>query len=123
MSTIENVVLYYADYLSLRACSVPITDNCKYFYINGEPVNIAYLSDAEPFIDEQSQFLKQALNECNKVRKRFGEEGVLDFVTSVCNLKTSGTVDGEMILKYIHQYSSTNERNKAFKKYRNWKNS
>lgn len=35
MSTIENIILYYADYLSLRACSIPITDNCKYFYING----------------------------------------------------------------------------------------
>ena len=31
MNTIElNAILYYADYLSLRSISTPVTDNCKY---------------------------------------------------------------------------------------------
>lgn len=123
MSTIENIILYYADYLSLRACSIPITDNCKYFYINGQPINIAVMTNGEPFVDTESQFIKQAMNECDKIKKKFGESGMLDFVTSICNLKIAGTVNGEMMLKYIHQYSSPNEKNKALKKYRNWKTS
>lgn len=42
------------------------------------------------------------MNECDKIKKKFGESGMLDFVTSICNLKIAGTVNGEMMLKYIH---------------------
>ena len=43
MNTIElNAILYYADYLSLRSISTPVTDNCKYYFIHNTPINSAY---------------------------------------------------------------------------------
>lgn len=44
MSLIEdNMILYYADFLSLKDISIPVTDNCKYYYIHDNPINSAYL--------------------------------------------------------------------------------
>lgn len=34
MTNIEhNAILYYADVLSLKETSKPVTDNCKYYFI------------------------------------------------------------------------------------------
>lgn len=41
----HNTILYYADYLSLRDISIPVTDNCKYYFIHGIPINSAYIVD------------------------------------------------------------------------------
>lgn len=50
MNTIElNAILYYADYLSLRTISKPVTDNCKYYFIHNTPINSAYIVDLIPF--------------------------------------------------------------------------
>jgi len=53
MNNIElNAILYYADFLSLKARSYPVTDNCKYFYIHGAPINSAFILNLEPLYDE-----------------------------------------------------------------------
>jgi hypothetical protein len=46
MNNIElNAVLYYADFLSLKAINQPVTDNCKYFFIHGAPINSLFILD------------------------------------------------------------------------------
>lgn len=57
MNDIElNAILYYADFLSLQAISVPVTDNCKYFYIHKVPINSCYILDLEPIFDENNTY-------------------------------------------------------------------
>jgi hypothetical protein len=52
MTDIElNAILYYADFLSLKHTNHPVTDNCKYFFIHGCPINSAYIIDLEPEYD------------------------------------------------------------------------
>lgn len=41
----HNAILYYADYLRLKEESKTVTDNCKYYFIYGSPINSAYLVD------------------------------------------------------------------------------
>lgn len=43
-----NAILYYADFLSLKERNHPVTDNCKYFFIHGYPINSAFIVDMEP---------------------------------------------------------------------------
>ena len=38
-----NAILYYADFLSLKERNHPVTDNCKYFFIHGYPINSAFI--------------------------------------------------------------------------------
>ena len=39
MNEIElNAILYYADLLSLKDISIPVTDNCKWFFIHNNPI-------------------------------------------------------------------------------------
>lgn len=40
-----NIILYYADYLSLVETSTTVTDNCKYYVVYGTPMNAAYIVD------------------------------------------------------------------------------
>ena len=52
MTNIElNAILYYADFLSLQHENYPVTDNCKYFFIHGCPINSAFIVDLEPEYD------------------------------------------------------------------------
>lgn len=51
-----NIILYYADYLSLKELSIPVTDNCKYYYIHGYPMNSAYIVGLEPFYDSENPY-------------------------------------------------------------------
>lgn len=52
MNNIElNAILYYADFLSLKNTNHPVTDNCKYFFIHGCPVNSAFIVNLEPVYD------------------------------------------------------------------------
>ena len=58
MTHIElNAILYYADFLSLKQKGVPVTDNCKYFFIHGCPINSAFIVDLEPEYDKDNEFL------------------------------------------------------------------
>lgn len=49
-----NIVLYYADYLSLVDTSTTVTDNCKYYFIYNIPVNSAYIVGSKPFYDKHN---------------------------------------------------------------------
>ena len=61
MTQIElNAILYYADFLSLKAENKPVTDNCKYFFVNGAPTNALYIIDLEPEYDRENPYLIQA---------------------------------------------------------------
>ena len=47
MNYIElNMLLYYADFISLKATSIPVTDSCKYYFVNNVPMNSAFLVDS-----------------------------------------------------------------------------
>lgn len=117
-----NAILYYADFLSLQAESIPVTDNCKYYYIYGTPINSCYIVDLEPLYDENNQYFQQARDEYFLLRDKYGEEGVLSFVDKLANLSACGCVGAEQMLKSIHQFSRKNDRKQAFKTYYNWKN-
>lgn len=122
MNDIElNAILYYADYLSLQHTSQPVTDNCKYFFIHGAPINSLYILDMKPEYDEDNQYYKQALVEYNIIRDKFGEEGVSSFIDDICSIKACGSVDADRMLKCIHQYSNKYDRKQAFNAYKDWK--
>lgn len=118
-----NAILYYADYLSLKDKSIPITDTCKYFFVYGAPVNAAYLADTQPIFDENNRYFKESLEEYEKLYSKFGTDGVMSFIDNVCNLSARGTVSGEDMLQVIHRYSQKSERTEALKKYNNYKKS
>ena len=107
MNDIElNAILYYADFLSLKDVSQPVTDNCKYFFVHGVPVNSLYIIDLEPVYDKNNQYFQQAKDEYEMIKNKFGEEGVESFIEDVCSIRACGSVDAERMLKCIHQYSS-----------------
>lgn len=116
-----NAILYYADFLSLQEVSIPVTDNCKYFYVHNTPINSCFILDLEPIYDEENQYFQQAKNEYRLLRDKFGEEGVLSFVDKLANLSACGAVTAEIMLKRIHQFSNKSDRKQAFKKYNKWK--
>ena len=123
MNHIElNAILFYSDFLSLKAISQPVTDNCKYFYIHGFPINSAFILDLQPEYDEQNCYFRQALVEYELIKNKYGEEGVESFIDDICSIRACGCVDAERMLKCIHQYSNKKERKEAFSIYYNWKN-
>lgn len=122
MNDIElNALLYYADYLSIRDKSIPVTDTCNYFFVYGVPINSTFLLDMMPDYDQENKYFQQAKQEYEIIKNKFGDEGVTSFVDGICNLKSAGHVNGEMMLKCIHQYSQKAERQNALKTYNNWK--
>lgn len=123
MNNIElNAVLYYADFLSLKATNHPVTDNCKYFFIHGAPINSAFILNLEPCYDEDNEYFRQALAEYMLIRDKFGDEGVESFIDDICCIKACGSVDASRMLQCIHQYSNKHDRKKAFSDYYDWKN-
>ena len=116
-----NAILYYADFLSLKELSIPVTDNCKYFFIYGAPMNAAYIVDLQPFYDEQNPFYQQAYDEYMALRDKFGDDTVVNFVDDICKLKALGSIDGKQMLQCIHQFSSKSERKAAFRRYERWR--
>ena len=123
MNHIElNAILYYADFLSLKAKSQPVTDNCKYFFIHGAPINSAFIVDLEPLYDESNEYYLQALNEYTTIRDKYGDEGVESFIDDVCSIKACGSVGAEQMLQCIHQFSDKREKKQAFNVYYIWRN-
>lgn len=51
------------------------------------------------------------------IKDKFGEQGLKSFLDNICNLKATGTVNGEQMLKYIHRFDTKKVRNKAFETY------
>ena len=111
MNDIElNAILYYADFLSLKETDHPVTDNCKYFYIHGAPINSLFILGMVPLYDEDDPYYKQALAEYTIIKNKFGEEGVSSFIEDVCSIRACGSVDAVRMLQCIHQYSGKYER-------------
>lgn len=124
IETIElNAILYYADFLSLKRNSITVTDNCKYYFIHGTPINCACMSNYQPFFDRENEYFKQAQQEFQLIKQKYGKEGVMAFLGDIANLKYAGCVDAEYMLRYIHYYNGRFERNCAIKKYTKWINS
>lgn len=96
MNEIElNAVLFYADYMSLRDTCAPVTDNCKYFYIHGTPINASYIVDLEPEYDETNLYFTQAYAEYKLIRDKYGDEGLESFVDDICAIRACGSVNAE----------------------------
>lgn len=118
----QNAILYYADFLSLKAISQPVTDNCKYYYIHGVPINSLYIIDLQPVYDKNNQYIQQAIEEYEMIKNKFGEEGIESFIEDICSIRACGVVDAKRMLNCIHQYSSKKQRKEAFRVYYEWKN-
>ena len=116
------MILYYADFLSLKDISIPVTDNCKYYYIHDNPINSAYLDKRKPFYNVDNKYLIQAQNEIGQIKDVFNEDGTISFLGRICNLQALGTVDGKQMLDCIHIYSEKKTRKTALDTYTNWKN-
>ena len=122
MTDIElNAILYYADFLSLKHTNHPVTDNCKYFFIHGCPINSAYIIDLEPEYDPDNQYIAQAMAEYQTIQEKFDGEGAMSFIDDICSIKACGSVDAEAMLKCIHRFSNKYERKQALNAYYNWK--
>ena len=122
MNDIElNAILYYADFLSLKATSQPVTDNCKYFFIYNTPINSAFIAQVKTKYDKDNKYLEKARQEYLLLRNQFGDDGVNSFVEKICNLSACGAVDAIQMLKCIHHYSSKKERKTAFNNYYKWR--
>ena len=123
MNNIElNSILFYADFLSLKAISQPVTDNCKYFFIYGCPINSAFILDLEPIYDTQNPYLLQAYTEYNAIKDQYTEDAALSFINDICFIRACGMVDAERMLQCIHMFSTKTERKQAFYEYKQWKN-
>lgn len=122
MSDIEfNSILFYADFLSLKSISQPVTDNCKYFFVYGCPINSAFILDMEPIYDPENKYLLQALQEYDMLKNQYSEDGATSFINDICFIRACGMVDAERMLSCIHMFSTKIERKQAFKEYRQWK--
>ena len=121
MTHIElNAVLYYADFLSLKFESHPITDNCKYFFIHGYPINSAFIVNLEPEYDIENPYFILAIQEFQAIQDKYDEDAAMTFIDDICSIKACGCVDAEKMLKCIHQFSTKQERKQAFNQYNNW---
>lgn len=119
MNEIElNAILYYADYMSLREIGQPVTDNCKYFFVHGAPINAAFILNLEPEYDKTNPYILRATTEYSLIKDKFGEDGVESFIDEICNIKAAGSVNAEQMLKYIHRWSNKYERKLAFNAYK-----
>lgn len=123
MNDIElSAILYYADFLSLQKTCTTVTDNCKYFFVYGIPMNAAYLVDSWPDYDMHNKYFIQAYKEYEQIRNKFGQDGVDSFIEDICSINACGSVDAERMLNHIHWCSNSKERKQAFRAYYKWLN-
>lgn len=116
----QSYVLFYADYLSLRDTYTPITDNCKYYYMLGMPINVTQIVGCEPVYDKESKYYVQAYQELDKIRNNVGLDALSTFIRDLCNVFALGCINGEQILKCILCYDSSKLRRKAINKYKQY---
>lgn len=116
----QNILLYYADYLALRNKSRHVSDNCKYYYLFGGPINVAYICNNKPFYNEEDQYYQQSVKEITMIINKAGIQEALEFVNALCNVKAMGVIDANLMLKQIHQFSTQIDRSTAFKDYTRW---
>ena len=111
MNDIElNAILYYADLLSLKETSTPVTDNCKWYFVHNMPINSACIVNLMPTYDENNKYFIQAKEDYYRLKEKFLDDGVENIVGHICNLDALGCINAEQMLKCIHQYSSRRER-------------
>lgn len=116
-----NAVLYYADVLSLIDTNTTVTDNCKYFFVFGVPMNASFIVDSKPFYNPENEYFQQSCTEYNILKEKYGDEGVLSFINNICNISVCGCVDAIRMLKCIHQYDESYEKKAALNHYYRWK--
>lgn len=114
----DSYVLFYADYLSLRDTYTPVTDNCKYYYIMGMPINCTKIVNSEPVYDVQNKYYVQAYQELTQIRNKVGLQALATFIRDLCNVFALGCINGEQMLKCILCYDSSKLRRKAINKYK-----
>lgn len=117
-----NAILFYADILSLQDTNTTVTDNCKYFFMYGTPINASFIVNTEPFYDHENEYFKQSIQTYNILKDKYGDEGVLSFINNLCNISVCGCIDAIRMLKCIHQYDEPWERKAAINNYNKWKN-
>lgn len=123
LNTVElNSILYYADYIKLKEESRTVTDNCKYYFIYGTPMNSACIVGSKPFYDEQDKYYQQALEEYLMIKSKYGIDGIQNYLSQICNLAALGCINAKQMLNCIHQYSNKVDRKEAFKRYDRWIN-
>ena len=115
-----SAILFYADYISLKEQSIPVTDTCKYFFVHKQPINCAFIAGYEPFYDEDNPYFQQAVKDLKQLEEYSNEDDTMSFVNDIGMLQAGGMCDGERLLKYIHQYSDRKERKTAMKKYNDY---
>ena len=113
-----SAILYYADFLSLQYQDKPCTESCKYFFVHGVPMNIAYLINQEPVYDVDNQWFQKSLKEYSMLKHKFGDDGAISFLKNICNLGVAGSVNATQMMKYIHRYDEKSERDKAFMRFK-----
>lgn len=118
-----NIILYYADYLSLKQISIPVTDNCKYYFIYETPINSAYIVGLEPLYDAENPYFQQAYMEYATMKQNLEEGAINSFVDNICNLRALGCVNAEDMLRCIHQFDNKADRKVAFDTYNKWRSS
>ena len=112
-----SAILYYADLLSMKSTSHPITNNCKYFFVHKTPMHISFIVNQLPQFDKEDQYFQQSLNEYRMLTDKYGNDGAMSFINNLCNLGVAGSVNGLQMLKYIHRYTDKYNKYKAFKEY------
>ena len=112
-----SAILYYADLLSMKSTSHPITNNCKYFFVHKTPIHISFIVNQLPQFDKEDQYFQQSLNEYRMLTDKYGNDGAMSFINNLCNLGVAGSVNGLQMLKYIHRYTDKYNKYKAFKEY------
>lgn len=112
-----SAILYYADLLSMKSTSHPITNNCKYFFVHKTPMHISFIVNQLPQFDKENQYFQQSLNEYRMLTDKYGNDGAMSFINNLCNLGVAGSVNGLQMLKYIHRYTDKYNKYKAFKEY------
>ena len=112
-----SAILYYADLLSMKSTSHPITNNCKYFFVHKTPMHISFIVHQLPQCDKEDQYFSQSLNEYRMLTDKYGNDGAMSFINNLCNLGVAGSVNGLQMLKYIHRYTDKYNKYKAFKEY------
>ena len=112
-----SAILYYADLLSMKSTSHPITNNCKYFFVHKTPMHISFIVNQLPQFDKEDQYFQQSLNEYRMLNDKYGNDGAMSFINNLCNLGVAGSVNGLQMLKYIHRYTDKYNKYKAFKEY------
>lgn len=116
-----NAILFYADILSLQDTNTTVTDNCKYFFMYGTPINSAFIVNSEPFYNHENEYFKQSIQTYNILKDKYGDEGVLSFINNLCNISVCGCIDAIRMIKCIHQYDEPWERKASINNYKKWK--